>query len=253
MALEKNTTEVMREFAQFCRTGEYHPIAGVRDDRAQEYRRLAFNIVEHALRRAYPLTVRALGTEWSGLIQRFYAEWPLVSPELWKMPRQLCDFVGGTQYGMATGRPWLNDLLRFEWLEIEVFMMEDVDPGVVNAKGDLAGQPVVLNQEVVFSRFEYPVFKVAADQLTAQQGCFFLATYRHPQTLEACYTELSLLFLRVLEILQIQELSGSAAIERAASDLGIDLSGGDARRMLELLSAARSDGLILGVRNVDLR
>jgi hypothetical protein len=137
MPLDNNTAAICREFLDYCRSKTVSPPAGVNVERAGQYRRLSQNIVFHALRRAYPITAGVIGEEkWHELIAAFFANCDLPSPQLWKMPRILLDFVERTNCSEQLKIPYLKDLLAFEWAEIEVFMMSDAKYPALFRAGD---------------------------------------------------------------------------------------------------------------------
>lgn len=165
--------DLQEKFVRCCRTGEIEPVADVEERRLEIYRGSIFGGIVRVLNKAYPLTRAALGKDWEPLTHEFFANHECCSPQLWKMPKGLHDYVKER----GTEIPWLLDLLRFEWLEIEVHMGPDIVSESV-MEGDIWSDPVVINPEHSLDHFTYPVWRDKGCVLTA--GSHFLFTFRHP-------------------------------------------------------------------------
>ena len=72
--LNKDTRHYQASLADYCRTGDYQAIPGVKTAHVHQYRRLVYNVVDDMLQSAYPLT-RGLLTEeeWNELVQEFFS------------------------------------------------------------------------------------------------------------------------------------------------------------------------------------
>lgn len=193
--------ELQKEFALYCRSAQGEPPATVKTKGGQVYRQLIQNVFRDTLGKAYPITRAQLqsappvlkinGNAWLELIDRFVAEWPCPSPELWRMPVELYNFVRATDYSANSPFPWLEDLLLFEWIEIEVFMMPDVNkisPGLTSL--DLS-HPLVANQESKLIELKYPVFSGLSSCESTGPSNYFVLCFRKPSTLQAHYLLLS--------------------------------------------------------------
>jgi hypothetical protein len=251
MPLSVITRTAQQHLAALCRTGEYHPVDGVSRERAEVYRSLVQKIFDDALRRAYPVACRNLGEDrWSGMVAEFMAAYPSQNPELWRMPEGLAVWARESQYGRRIGVRWLDDLLTFEWTEIEVFMMEDRSRAFDSLEGDPAIDSPVVNPEHRLLSLEYPVFRLSGVELDSARDHFFLSVFRHPETLAARFVELAPIYALTLEILSREEapVSGFEALHAAARLLDFDWSEEFVRAARGFFEHMIRERLLLGYR-----
>jgi hypothetical protein len=199
---ELTTHGYQSALAAYCRTGRYKEIPGVRTRHVNHYRRLVFNVVEDMLRSAYPLTHHLLSArEWKAMVQGFFSNHPCQSPQVWYMPRELYEYLQQKQPPLLKRYPFLLELLWFEWLEVELFMMED-RPALYNISGDISTDRLVLNPEHHLQHFEYPVHLEQAKRITAaDKGNYFLVLFRKPESGDVAFMNLSPALVTVLELL----------------------------------------------------
>jgi uncharacterized protein len=248
MLLKETTHQTQSRLADYCRTGLYEPIAGVDPERAAVYRELVWNTVSGALEKAYPITWEWLGAEkWDELTSDFFAQWNSSTPYFWMMPKELYLFVeqeGGARWGI----PYLRDLLFFEWIEIELFMMADRKAQLHRQEGDLMRDPLVLNPEGRIDAFQYPVYRSQPEELGDSKGSYFLFSYRHPVDLEVCFIELSPVCAVMVELLMQSRLSGEELVGALIEQFGLE-EGDEIYRFTEnFLTGLLSQGAVLGFR-----
>lgn len=216
MLLSQETSGYQRMLAEFCRRGDGELIPGMREGRAEVYRDLVFSVVEDTLARAYPITKARLGSElWAQLTQDFFSHYACSSPHLWQMPRELISFAKDSHYRRRSRLPYLDDLLRFEWVEIEVFNMEDAIYPAVRSDGDFLKDILIVNQECRILELSYPVFRPATEKELATAAQFRLLVYRHPERLTVEFIELSPFFAELLRRLS----EAPQAVEKILSEL----------------------------------
>lgn len=243
MPLSDETSRMQRALADYCRDADFRPLPGVRQERASHYRRLVFGGVKTTLRNAYPIAYQTLGREaWEQLVETFFAEYACDSPQLWKMPRGLYDYVRETGYAAKIGCPYLNDLLLFEWTEIEVFMMEDKTHPAVSPISDLLNEPLVINREHRILKLSYPVFRLKGEELLNAKGSYLLVAYRNPSTMKVWFSELTPFTAAVVELLRDEPLRGVDVLEAALAFVGADDKAAATRAIEKLLH----DQIILG-------
>lgn len=184
------------ELANYCRNGQYGHLKGVKIKNISYYRTLVFNNVFDSLSTVYPLTKKLLKKKrWLALVERFFASQPLKSPQIWRMPQELLNYVEVFESNLIVEYPFLPELIYFEWKELEVFMMPDKKK-VKNRKP----QRVYLNPEIELMRFEYPVHSKKASRITSEdKGLYFVSMHRHPESGSVEFTNLSIPFVEVLE------------------------------------------------------
>ncbi|WP_306350021.1 DUF2063 domain-containing protein [Flavobacterium sp. '19STA2R22 D10 B1'] len=202
--LRAKTHQYQSDLANFCRSGNYQPIPGVKEDNIVHYRRLVFNNVMDSLTAAYPLTKKLFGKrKWEKSVQRFFESYAIQSPQIWYMPKEYKEYVIQHEKKMGIHYPFLADLLEFEWLEIEVFMMPDVKMKLEEGK-----ELYYINPEMRIVRMDYPVHLKNAKSITrVDKGDYFMTIHRNPDTGSVQFTNISIPFVDVIENLMEKPLS----------------------------------------------
>jgi hypothetical protein len=96
--------------------------------------------------------------------------------------------------------PFLNDLLYFEWLEMEVHTMEDMEYPKARSEGDWMSERIALNPEHKLIPLTYPVHIVApGKELEEKKGNYFLLIYRDKETGNVQFIDLSMFYTYILE------------------------------------------------------
>ncbi|MGY5354973.1 HvfC/BufC N-terminal domain-containing protein [Wenyingzhuangia sp. IMCC45467] len=211
------THQHQTNLATYCRTGNPIEIEGAVQKNLTHYRRLVFNNVLDSLETAYPLTEKLLGKEkWELLVNRFFSNYDIQSPQIWKMPEEFKNYILKHEPELTIKYPLLENLLNFEWLEVEIFMMMDIT----------APKPLpntfILNPEMDMIRVDYPVHLKNPNLITkADIGTYFICMHRNPDTGNVQFTNLSIPFVDVLEKLSAKPLTETEIkniLQKYASD-----------------------------------
>ena len=223
MQLLETTRSHQANLASYCRTGTYSSIPGVNEKNVHHYRRLVYNVIEDTLRSAYPLTVNLLKPkEWETTVQRFFKEHACQTPQVWAMPKEFYTYLDENQPEIVKKYPFLLELLLFEWLEVELFMMPDV-PAEYSTNGNLLNDQLVINPEHILQAFSYPIHLKNAKFITiTDKGNYFLAMHRLPESGKVEFTDLSPFLVRMLELLSEQPLPLNELTSKTASQFGIE-------------------------------
>ncbi|MCX6182249.1 MAG: putative DNA-binding domain-containing protein [Bacteroidetes bacterium] len=202
MQLLNSTQQNQSAFANYCRTGKYSPIKGVIEKRAEHYRSLVYNIIDDTMQSALPLTFNLLTIEeWDRFVNDFFCQHNCRTAQLWRLPLEVHEFVISSNYYLQKKYPFFAELLWFEWLEVELFMMDD-KPASFSLSGHILNNPLVINPEFHLQYFSYPIHtKVANDIKKEDKNHHFLALHREPESGKVLFTQLSPLLARMLEIL----------------------------------------------------
>ncbi len=200
MLLSETTRSYQKNFAAFCRTGQYKSIPGVKESNMYKYRELIYNVVDDSLASAYPLTKNLLQTkEWDSLVHGFLAGHFCKSAQIWQMPRELMDFVKENDYGLLKKYPFLMDLLLFEWMEVEVFMMKDIQFDYT-LLGDFYKDKLVVNPELRIVPLLYPVhLKKAEEIFPKDKRQYFVSVHRVTDKSKVRFTDLQYPHVEVLQ------------------------------------------------------
>jgi len=204
MHLHKETITVQEKLGEYCRTGVEPELPGVTPGRIHHYRRLVSNVVKDTLGTAFPITISALGKDiWDLLVQDFFADGIPQTPQVWKLPLEFYRYHADKVTGKSIGKPFLDDLLYFEWMEIEVHTMPDRPYPVYETEGDLFHDIVVFNPEYEIIKLEYPVHIYPVRETIERKGEYYALLYRMPESGHVQFLNLSA--LNVYMITRLQE------------------------------------------------
>lgn len=244
---EAATHHHQSSLAAYCRTGRYTEIPGVHNGHVTHYRRLVYNVVDDMLQSAYPLTHHLLSAkQWTAMVQDFFSHHPCQSPQVWYMPRELYEYLIEAQHPLLEKYPFLSELLWFEWLEVELFMMED-RPASYTASGNINTDALVLNPEHQLQHFHYPVHLKPAKQIkAADKGDHFLALFRKPDNGEVAFMHLSPVLVTLLELLQEGPQGMDTLVEQACAAWQLPVNEEIREAAAAFFAQALENRLILG-------
>lgn len=234
----------MEAFAAYVKQPDKRPdLPGVKYERLTEYRRLVRNVFDGTLRQAFPITSEVLsGIEWNQMVDAFMAQHPAQNYRVWKMPHEFYRFVSEMDFARIFNRPYLNDLLYFEWMEIEVFTMPDETLPLFETEGDFLRHRLILNPEFRLIELEYPVFKMAADEARKRKGRYFLLIFRHVESGAVRFVELSPFLALLWQLLSETPLSGYDVLLQLKEQLAFD----DVQPMVKLALPFYKDMFVQG-------
>lgn len=204
MKLNKETARIQEQLGEYCRTGVDSGIPGVTPGRLKHYRRLVNNVVRDSLDSGFPITLASLGEEeWDRLVQDFFVHGRPGTPQIWRLPYEFYTYHSARETGRKTGRPYLDDLLYFEWMELEVQNMPDrAFPDFVK-DGSLLEDRLAFNPEFEIMKLSYPVHMYPTGQAAGLKGDYFALVFRSPDTGYVQFLNLSALnvyiFTRMVE------------------------------------------------------
>jgi len=207
MHLRKETIAIQEELGEYCRTGEERELPGITPGRIHHYRRLISNVVHDTLRTAYPITVAALGeSQWEQLVQDFFTEGIPQTPQVWKLPFEFYQYHAGSESGNRMDLPFLDDLLYFEWMEIEIHTMPDRPFPEFVSEGDLFQNTLAFNPEYEILKLEYPVHTHPVREAIQMKGDHFALLYRLPESGNVQFLGLSALNAYIITRLQEEKV-----------------------------------------------
>ncbi len=208
MLYTKHTYNLEKGLSNWCRTGEPVVLNASREDGLKQYRRLFRNNIHNTLVQAFPIANEVLPEiEWNELVDAFFSKKDVKDGRLWLMPRDFYEFVLEKGFAQKYEKPWLNDLLLFEWIEIEVHTMADAPKEPFLKKGDMMEDVIHINPEYRLVQLEYPVHLYAAEESENKKGTWFLLTHRDPETFSVKFSNLHALAVVVFEKIRIERKS----------------------------------------------
>ncbi len=200
MHLLETTKEHQSSLSDYCRTGNYVSIPGVKEKHVTQYRRLIYNIIDDNLETAFPLTNNLLKPkEWDNFVQTFFESHACQSAQVWQMPLEVVEFYQSQPHELTKKYPFLTELLHFEWMEVYVHMMPDVEPEAHVPLGDFTKDTLVVNPEIEIMALSYPVHLKNAKKITlTDKGTYYVSLHREPETGRVIFTNLSAPFVQLL-------------------------------------------------------
>ncbi len=218
MLLSPKTHVYQSALASWSRTGRETYIPSVKPERGRIYRDLIWNGIEDTLKRAYPITNAVLKpTDWYFLVSRFMRQHRSSSPQLWRMPEEFMQYCVDNKLPELMNCLALADLLLFEWVEIEVFMMPDLSDMAVKKAHSAGKKGVLLNPEHRHIRLQYPVHRIKFQELPLHKGNYHLIAYRHRTLLKVNFVEISPALIKLCDyirdqVVDLQEILRNAAL-----------------------------------------
>lgn len=241
MKLLQKTGEIQHLVGNYCRTGEEQKIPGITKNRIHHYRRLVFNVIKNTMKQAYPLTLQVLGEEeFIKLVDAFFQNHDPQTPQVWKLPREFFDYALEADFSAKTGKIWLHDLLLFEWIEIEVHTMPDVETPEHVKTGNIFDDPLLCNPESRLIQLNYPVHLKNVKEAENLKGNYFVLISRDPDTGNVNFFNLSLLHAWVYENIATHDISIQDLMPQIKLHFGIQ----DEERFKKNLESYISDLLV---------
>jgi len=248
--LTSETIKYQESLANYCRTGKGNKIAGAIEKRLHHYRRLVFNVVKNTLSQAYPISEKVLGNEvWHNLADTFFRYHNCQAPQLWKLPFEFYEYISKNNFAQKLKLPWLNDLLFFEWIEIEMHTMPDEKQDDFTEKGNLFKDLLIVNKEYRLINLKYPVHILPVNEAGRKKGEYYVLVFREPGTGRVKFINLS-----VLNAIIFESLANKTFIEKIISDIKASFHMQDETRIKNHISGFINDLMaqkaILGYRNI---
>lgn len=247
MLLKTETYNQQNKFVQYCRTGEEVSILGTIPNRLPHYRRLVFNVIKDTLETTFPIAYKYIETTvWNEITDAFFRLHKCSDPQVWRMPKEFVDFCKTENYGEKYALPFLNNLLQFEWMEVEVYMMEDMKYPEVSKSTIVLNNKIGVNPEHRIIKLEYPVHMEKPFDAANKKSNYFLLLYREKESGRVQFTNLSVLFAFLLENIDL----GEKTLEEILNDI-LYLFGINDLKMLQtevikFLEELKNRGYVLG-------
>jgi hypothetical protein len=207
MHLREETIRIQEQLGEYCRTGMEQELPGLTPGRVHHYRRLITNAVRDTLDTAFPITLSALGEDaWELLVSDFFSAGIPQTPQIWKLPLEFYHYHAARKSGQRIDMPFLDDLLYFEWMEIEVHTMPDRPAPAFDVSGDLFHDRLVFNPEHEIIQLQYPVHTHPVREAVDMKGDYFALLYRLPESGHVQFLALSALNVYIFTRLQEEQI-----------------------------------------------
>ena len=248
--LSKETHKIQSDLSDYCRTDALPDIPGAKKEGLKTYRELVFGVVEDTLQSAYPITYKLLGEDqWLRLAEDFFAKHKCSNPQIWKMPFELIEHVQNTNYDKKIKKPWLTELLYFEWLEVEVYNMPDNKvenyASIKNWKEIIP----VFNPDHRLVHFIYPVHQAKEEAILENTGNYFLLVYRSLEDYSVNFLEFSPFLAMLFEYLINNRCSISSALNYMKQEYPqFNITAESETSIYDFFRFLQSKGILLGTQ-----
>lgn len=248
MQLLNSSLTNISNFASYCRTGILKNIPNIHLPNLKLYRKLVLNVIEDTLQNAFPLTFQILSTqEWNKLVEDFFSTHSCQSNQVWSMPKEFFDWIIGSNHVLLKQYLFLHDLLMFEWIELEMFMMEDVFVSSTKEGGILFSK-LILNPEHRLLYFNFPVHLKNCRNITnLDKGIYYVIANRNSAG-DILFNEISAPLVRFIEYLEEQAFSVTELFEKFQNEFQIELDQDNQKNIVFFFENALQQELIIGFK-----
>lgn len=201
MLLKEFTHQQQSDLATYCRSNKLPDKLEVRKERVHHYRRLVYNVVNDSLQSAFPLVLNLIDPkDWDQLAHRFFSEYKPQSPQVWKMPGEFVNWFNQNHQPLRNQFPFIDELLQFEWKEVEMYMMEDLTYGEYSHSGSWLNSSLVINPEHTFLKTDYPVHLKKAESIQeSDKGEYYVLMFRERESGRIQFMDMSAIFVLIIE------------------------------------------------------
>lgn len=248
--LRKEIVQYQSELAEYCRTGVYTPLPGVKEKHVHHYRRLVYNIIDDSLESSFPLMVNLITPkEWKKLVHEFFENHKCEHYQVWQMPRELITYMLEQDHELLKKYACLENLMQFEWVECELYMMADI-PCKYEVNNMLNWEkPLVLNPEMTLELVHYPVHLKNAKYISlSNKGNYFYVGHRHPETGQVIFTNVSPALVRIIENLSVAPRLFNEVAQTVCTELQMELTPEAEQSLKSFVEKAFESKLILGTQ-----
>jgi len=249
MLLKLETKEIQSKLADYCRTGKLALTTEVNQKHVHHYRRLVYNIIDDILQSGFPLFYEYAKEEtWDEMVNDFFSKHHCQTPQVWKLAGEFYEYACKENWQEKYKIPFLNDLLLFEWIEMEIHTMKDEPYPSYKADGDIVNEVAVLNPEYRILNTAYPVHTTAPVTINEEtKGHYFILIFRQPGTGSVQFLDISVLY-----VLAIEKIEEGQALEQVIESLHAVFNFPDKKEagnhLVNFLGDLQKKGFVLGFR-----
>jgi len=212
MLIQPSTYKQQSCLVEYIRTGNdiaLSQLKGINRKGIHYYRELVFNILWDTINNAYPIMTNFLSEDkMKELTYDFLKNHKCQSYKVWEISKEFKDYFIKNKKQFIKKYPFIKDLLLLEWIEIEFFMMKDIESIPFNNTGNFLKDKIILNPEIHILSLNYPVHKKHPREISENdKDNYFLLLYRHPTTKKVIFTEINILTIKIIELLYYEPMN----------------------------------------------
>ena len=250
MLLKPETKNIQSKLADYCRTGELTLTTEVNQKHVKHYRRLVYNIIDDILESAFPIFHEFASEElWTEMVNDFFSRHNCQTPQVWKVPGEFYEYAVEQNWKEKYKLPFLEDLLLFEWIEMDIHTMKDETLPSFKIAGDWLKDVISITPEYRIVSVKYPVHTTPPQYITEKNlGQYFILIFRQPDI-----GSLQFLDVSVLYALTIEKIEEGLNLSQIINELQVVFSFPDKdvaqRHVLTFLKDLQTKKFVLGFRN----
>ena len=212
MPLQTSTKKIQSKLSDYCRTGTLTLTTEVNQKHVHHYRRLVYNIIDDILQSAFPIFYGyADSVIWDEIVNTFFSTHACQTPQVWKVPGEFYQYACDKNLKDTYNIPFLEDLLLFEWIELDVHTMKDEVFPAYKTKGNWSTDVIAITPEYRILSVKYPIHTTTPSQIDTQHPSqYFILIYREPKTGSVQFLDISVLYALTIE--KIEEEKSIAEI-----------------------------------------
>jgi hypothetical protein len=214
--------QTQADFAAHIRHPQQHPApAHIEDRRLEIYRNLFYNNIESFLASGFPILKSLINKDnWAAMVRDFMHRHQSHSPYFLQIGE------GFLAYLQNEYQPGLNDpgfmleLAHYEWVELALDVSSAEIPTNIQQQGNVLDDHPMPSPTAWRFIYQYPVHLIGPEFQPAEPGpeATALIIYRNIE-LHIGFMESNPVTLRLLDILETEQISGRAAIVKLATEI----------------------------------
>lgn len=154
MPVNRDFREQQYQFAAQLRQPEMPVADGLNPRRLQVYRELVANNISGFINNTFPLSRKLTGELWQPLLMEFIARHHCSSPLFLDIPATFVSYIQQHYPQGLTDKPFLPELLHYEWLELAVATCE---AALLQPWRGALTAPVYLSAAAIAVNYTFPV------------------------------------------------------------------------------------------------
>lgn len=194
--------DIQKSWVQYLTQADATPPGEARPERLAHYRRLVGNIFHDTLEAGFPIAHHHLPREeWDQLVAGFMANHNTAPHRIWELCAAFVAYCAETAQQEKIHRPYLIDLLTFEWMELDLHTRADkAMPELHPFTDDTMIRDTVqyVNPYMEVLPLDYPVHKERQEEALHKMQPSHLIGYRDLQQHQVHFIEVSILHAQLL-------------------------------------------------------
>jgi uncharacterized protein len=185
---------------------------------------------------------------WDEMVNDFFSNHNCQTPQVWKVPGEFYEYAIEKDWSEKYKIPFLEDLLLFEWIEMDIHTMKDEVFPEYKTEGDWVKEIVVLNPEYRILTTKYPVHTTPPVQINeTNAGQYFILIFRQPETGSIQFLDISVLYALAIEKVE-EEKTLTQVVDELQTVFSFPDKNVAQRHIITFLEDLKQKGFVLGYK-----